>query len=869
MVPNDVLSNARAEFTHAFQDAIQDLVPAAIEALFLKAEAATSHEQKLIFHARALIQDKREQFMQQLMLNMAQLLDRSLETAYSNFRPSSVLNQDVESLALLDPSVFENSLRFDEITQHFRDKAEQQLRELNIRIAVLFEKEDMCERENPFRPYLLTRCISQAIEALGLLPELNAILILQLGECLQHSVADLYRATNVCLENLGVSANLTLKITKAPNTLIKLKPSAPGESAAGATFSEMSVSAGAAPGSASYPAVEQIPSAIQHPQVWIEQLFHAARRKSTASAPSTISASSGATAAFASPVGANGSDASSWLAGSMAIGGLLRKVFGASVPGSVALAGAATSENTALPLVEADTNSGRATTGSETDISSLAALRLPHPAGISAELGSASEPKMFPAIEIRLIKVIGRMHRQMTPDAAAMVSDNGDIRNLLREHRDALHSLAQTGDEKMTVDIVAMLFEFILRDALLDLNTRIQIGRLQFLMLQQALLEPAFLTETHHVARLFLNRLATVAFAVSKVEPGVSLFDDELARLVKTLLRYDCEVPDLFPKVQERFDTVVGRLLRHCDANVKLAVKAVSEAETLKVRFVQTYQQLSHALSRLHVDPYFRHFLLQDWSSAIVRAERMDPRWARRYRLLVPDIFWSLSPKVSVEDRNQLSTMIPVMLNNLHQGLEMLAWDKTEQQMLLNWLADAHAEALRPGHAVQEPTSLFDMHEHFGQFTDQPDSLEGDESAEMPESVPDFLPAVLRDSRLAITFLHRQTHHDAPAASTYARLSPHQPVVPTVFQIGTTLEVQVHGSLKDACLMWINPDMSNLILRFQDDASVVFMSCTELQHMLQAGQSRFSETEPLFERAIRSLLMSADAIDHEDVTAVH
>ncbi|MFZ6771551.1 DUF1631 family protein [Undibacterium sp. SXout7W] len=868
MVPNDVLSNARAEFTHAFQNAIQDLVPAAIEALFVKAEAATSHEQKLIFHARALIQDKREQLMQQLMLNMAQLLDRSLETAYSNFRPSSVLNQDVESLALLDPSVFENSLRFNEITQHFRDKAEQQLRELNIRIAVLFEKEDMCERENPFRPYLLTRCISQAIEALGLLPELNTILILQLGECLQHSVADMYRATNVCLENLGVSANLTLKITKAPNTLNKLKPSAPGVSPAGATFSEMPVSAGAAPGSGPHPAVEQIPPAIQHPQGWIEQLFHAARRKSAAPSPSAISTSSVATASFGSPVVANGSD-TSWLAGSMAIGGLLRKVFGTSAPGSAALTGAATSENTALPLGEVETNSGRVTS-TEMDISSLAALRLPHSAGISAEPGSASEPKVFPAIEIRLIKVIGRMHRQMTPEAAAMVNENGDIRNLLREHRDALHSLAQTGDEKMTVDIVAMLFEFILRDALLSLNTRIQIGRLQFLMLQQALLEPAFLTETHHAARLLLNRLATVAFAVSKVEPGVSLFDDELARLVKTLLRYDCEVPDLFPKVQERFDTVVGRLLRHCDVNVKLAVKAVSEAETLRVRFVQTHQQLSHALSRLHVDPYFRHFLLYDWSSAIVRAERMDPRWARRYRLLVPDIFWSLSPKVSVEDRNQLSAMIPVMLNNLHQGLEMLAWDKTEQQMLLNWLADAHAEALRPGHAVQEPTSLFDMHDHFGQFTDQPDSLDvEDESEEIPESVPDFLPAVIRDSRLAITFLHRPAHHDDSATSTYVRQNHLQPVIPTVFQIGTALEVQVQGSLQPACIMWVNQDMSNLILRFQENTSVVLMSCIELQHMLQSEQARFPETEPLFERAIRSLLVSADAIDHDDMTAQH
>ena len=850
MVPSDVLSNARVEFTHAFQDAIQGIVPAAIEALFLKAEVATSHEQKLIFHARALLQDKRGQLMQQLAQNMEQLLDRSLATAYNNFRPSSVLSQEVESLALLDPFVFENSLRFNEMTQHFRDKSEQQLRELNIRIAVLFGQDDMCERENPFRPYLLTRCISQSVDSLGLLPELNAILIPQLGDSLQYKVEDIYRATNACLETLGVSANLTLKIAKAPNTLSKSQSVVSGSPV---LTPEVSAETSASPDVPFVPGSRAAPgqsaSVTPHPQRWIEQLFQAVRRKSAVS--------SGSLASVAPSIPSPGMSAA-WLSGSEAIGDLLRKVFGASTSAAVSFAETAAAGNTAfnLPSLPAVADSNNPPSSSPPE------LRTYHTVVSPSGGASAVESTPFPVIEIRLVKVVGRMHKQMTPDAAAMLNEQGDIRNLLREHRDALNSLAQTDDEKMTVDIVAMLFEFILHDALLDQNARIQIGRLQFLLLQQALLEPALLTEAEHITRVFLNRLATVAFAMSTLEPGAPLFEEELARLVKTLLRYDCETPELFSKLQERFETIVSRLLRHCDTNVKLAVKAVSEAEILKLRYMQTYQQLAHALSRLYVDPYLRHFLLHDWNCAIVRAERIDPRWARRYRLLVPDIFWSLSPKTSVEDRNQLSAMIPVMINNLHQGLELLGWDKTEQQMLLNWLADAHAEALRPGHVVQQPCSLFDMHEHFGQFTDQPEVVEEDNQADIPDSVPDFLPAVLSDSKLAITFLHRQpVHHDS-----INTIDVKQTLAATevAFQIGTAWEVHVQGKPQHACMMWLNQDMSNLVLRFQESAAVMFVTYAEWQHLLQAGQARPLETTLMFDRAIRSLLMSADAIDHDN-----
>jgi hypothetical protein len=78
--------------------------------------------------------------------------------------------------------------------------------DLNIRIAVLFGQDDIRERENPFRPYLITRCIFLAVESLRLTQEMFSILAMQLGETLTVDIPGIYQQTNAELEKHGVHA---------------------------------------------------------------------------------------------------------------------------------------------------------------------------------------------------------------------------------------------------------------------------------------------------------------------------------------------------------------------------------------------------------------------------------------------------------------------------------------------------------------------------------------------------------------------------------------------------------------------------------------------------------------------------------------
>ncbi|MFZ6723669.1 DUF1631 family protein [Undibacterium sp. Ji49W] len=924
MVANESLSSTRAEFTHAFQLAVDGVMPAAAETLLSKASASgiSTSEQRRMVSARGTLQDRRDEIAKALQINMEQLLDRSLSTAYSTFRPASALEQNKE-LALLDSSTFETTLRFNEMTQNFRNRSEQLIIDLNIRIAVLFGQDDIRERENPFRPYLVSRCIFLAIEGLKLLPETEAILIEQLGESLSTAMSAVYQAANNALEKQGISAHLSLKITKAPEKP-QARGAAPGfppgagQAAPGQGYSSMQtgifpgvhsaaqvgVSTVGGFGAFGAPGASGQPQVMQNPGVRLEQLFQSVRGKSApamaqgqAAALAPVPAQGGqmpmtysaSLPPISMPPAAPVSPAPAWLQGATALGGALRRAFGeasaatAPVPSHTdsdalpyhAPATAATGGVSTPTNLFQSAQPGNAGFGDREMVQVPAALLAAHLQNIESQLRQKIEPSAAPGASIALGKVLGQMHKVMAPESAAMADEHGDIRNLLREQKDALYSLAQDSDEQMTVDIISMLFEFMLSDELVPLSMRVELGRLQFMILQLALKDKDFLTNEKHPARLLFNRICSVAFCAEQID-DVEPITEEISRIIKTLLRHDSEVPELFSRIQNRFETFVTRELRTNQSPIRRTVKAIGEAEIRFMRFACIAAVMSKALSKLTVEASFRSFLRINWVAAIEIAERTDSIQARRYRLLVPDLLWSVYPKTDADDRNLLSSMLPVMLSTLRHGLELIGWEKTKQQKLMNWLAEAHSNALRgmtEGRAPQ-PVSLPQMHERFEQFTNQADTIEHSEIQEHDFAREQFLVEVLAELSLPAKILDKELKKQSAATEGFIAMevSPEKSDKSDKAQqeqyqdrivSAAMLEFKTPQYKGRACIRWVNPNGNNVVLSMSGEEFPGVLSMPILCELLDQGKIRFVETEAMFERAIHSLIRSADAMDNE------
>lgn len=907
MDPNELLASTRAEFMRAFLVAVQKTLPRSIEALFARADASYSSEQGRLLNARAVLRDKGESLTQQMGKSMEQLLNRSFQTTYNTFRPSSALTASADSLSLVDSSAFEDELRINDITKRFRSEAEEQLRDLNIRVALLFGQDTIKERENPFRPYLFSRCIATAIENFGLSTDLSTILLEQLAENFAVFVSTVYNDVNTHLAKHGVAAQLQLKIKKSPtSTLLSSEDASISDATDDDDLEQLSPSSRSRfSDSSSYEIdgkrydVDSRAISTDTPKRRMEQLFNSLRGMtnglSTSNQYSGLDSNASQQPQPVDLTAAKDAKESKfgWLSGGQTVGSALRKFFSNDAP-LEDRAAAAGFRNSGMHGMQ---NSG-------SELQPDASSYDPRTSGINRRetysadnqsgkiYGNATDSAgqaIFSAHNIvrgdgavnndtiktesnngtHLSQSLSGMQRSYTPSTADMLDGKGEVRNLILEQRSSLNEMTKNVDEQMTIDIVAMLFEFILRDNQVPAEVRAQLGRLQFLVLKVALRDTSLLTQKGHPARMLVNRIGSISLGLKQLDPSGKHITEEICRIVEALLQDENESPSLFAKMLDEFDAFIAKELRASDKNIERTIDAVEQIQNRTLRFAHTAAQLGEALQGLTIDSYLQDFLENTWVHSIELAERSDSKRARRYRLLVPDLLWSIIPKLKEDDRAQLFALLPIILNTLREGLALITWDLMQQQKLLNWLVDAHTNVLRSSHSqtfTHVPT-LSAIHEHFNNFVNNPEA--GQNESYDPSNLTKnqhYLEQAIKDLDLKVQMLDQIFDRELPAegkdvdtSETQIELSPEY--IQEKLRNGVALEINLGGNPSIGRLNWVNPNFSNLVLSLEGQNKPSVVSARMFRRMISHGRVRFLEKEPLFERAVQFLLLSADQID--------
>ena len=92
----------------------------------------------------------------------------------------------------------------------------------------------------------------------------------------------------------------------------------------------------------------------------------------------------------------------------------------------------------------------------------------------------------------------------------------GELVNVLRNLRSSPQVAALPSMDATTIDIVAMLFDYIFVDEDIPGNVKAMLGRLQIPLLKVALLDKAFFSSTEHPARKLVDRMAEAAIGLDE-----------------------------------------------------------------------------------------------------------------------------------------------------------------------------------------------------------------------------------------------------------------------------------------------------------------------------------------------------------------
>ncbi|MFC4258761.1 DUF1631 domain-containing protein [Marinobacter lacisalsi] len=289
--------------------------------------------------------------------------------------------------------------------------------------------------------------------------------------------------------------------------------------------------------------------------------------------------------------------------------------------------------------------------------------------------------------------------------ASTMTSENGQVVPLSQLlgralNRGSARSLPVNQVDGDVINLVAMLFEFILDDRQLPPVMKMLIGRLQIPVLKVALLDRSFFNRGGHPARKLLNELAMAGIGWTprgdnqrdplreKVEgvvdrllneftDNVSLFD-ELLKDFQHFMDLDRRRRDL---VEQRLrDAEEGRA-RHELAREKISV--------LLNGLLETYELPEKA--RAIVSEPWRKYL--EW--VFLREGEKSAAWQEATDLTIR-LAWSLDPQ-PVEDttRDDLLKAIPGVTDALRSGLHEISWDPFAIDAAVRDLELAHVDVLQ------------------------------------------------------------------------------------------------------------------------------------------------------------------------------
>ncbi len=253
--------------------------------------------------------------------------------------------------------------------------------------------------------------------------------------------------------------------------------------------------------------------------------------------------------------------------------------------------------------------------------------------------------------------------------------------------------------DKLTIEIVGMLFDHVLQDKQVPVEIKAMISRLQFPVLKIALMDADFFASGAHPARRLIDRVASTSIGWEPYGDENDKYRAEVERVVRTVLESFDKDTGIFERLLGEFDLFVGETSTRENDPVARAKRALEEAEKREILVINTTIQVRRAFERVELEPYLRDFLVGPWVQALVSAIMRDdetPGYSKAFRQVIHDLVWSVQPKVSADERKRLVALIPPMMRVLRDGLGSIRVPEHEQNQFFQQLMQSHAMAVRP-----------------------------------------------------------------------------------------------------------------------------------------------------------------------------
>jgi hypothetical protein len=415
------------------------------------------------------------------------------------------------------------------------------------------------------------------------------------------------------------------------------------------------------------------------------------------------------------------------------------------------------------------------------------------------------------------------------------------MHNVLRDLQESPLAAKANQLEAMTIELVAMLFDFIFETRDLPDSMKVLIGRLQIPVLKAAMLDGAFFSKKSHPSRLLVNALAHAGIGWS---PTMGT-DDPLYKKVESIVhRILDEFSDdigLFDTLRKELESFLAEEQQSAEATIQSSAEEVNQRDRQEIARVVANSEIEKRLEMHTVPNFLGSFLREHWIGVLSQLHlhgEESETWAAALATL-DDLIWSVQPKRASEERRKLVALLPNLLKRLHGGLHNVTWEAGERERFMANLVEAHAAAVKPSLA----------------------------SVPMPTTAVAEAAAAAAEEATAKGDVETAAKARA-LAEAMAPAPPPEPVPPAVeiiqdrfaelaasLERGMWIEFEGEdGQLAFAKLAWVSPLRGTYLFTNRQGQKAVSLTADELADRFRKDRARLVEAEPLVDRAFVSMM---------------
>lgn len=250
-----------------------------------------------------------------------------------------------------------------------------------------------------------------------------------------------------------------------------------------------------------------------------------------------------------------------------------------------------------------------------------------------------------------------------------------------------------------SMDLIDLLFEFILDDQSIPAPIRAVLARLQIPLLKIALSDKNIFSKKSHPARRLLNNLAKSSTGWNEQQ---STQQDKLQAKIESivdtiLLDFDTDI-QLFLDLNTQFNEFISQLNKSSQAAEQRIVQANEGQEKLIAAQQEVDNVINQQLSQHDHLPKVVIALIEDgWKHVLklrlLQKGKDSDEWRTSIEL-IQQLLWSVSPKPDENDRKQLLEIIPSMLKSLREGLSGASFNQHKITALFKDLQQCHIQCM-------------------------------------------------------------------------------------------------------------------------------------------------------------------------------